>query len=321
MNLTYQNVTDALFGMENSICQCDIKGAINCLNIKQRPVYPGQSITLSFIHFNFDIAMYTNFTEDRFNATAPTCNISSYNSSSPKVDLIFQNCTNVSYIIKSNRFRPPQIKTCLLVLSTATKEQMLYAYRVNLQNCPPGFALDYNEGICKCDPKFLFQLSGLSCHIFNVAFGRPQNSWISSDSQGVIYARNCRFDYCWLISNVAFGRPQNSWISSDSQGVIYARNCRFDYCWLHPSLVQLAKPDSQCSHSRSGIACGECGPGLSAVFGTSSCKRCTNYWLFLLPVFAIAGLLLVLALFVLNLTVVDGDIYGFIFMVNALSIH
>ena len=287
MNLTYQNVTDALSGMENSICQCDIKGAINCLNIKQRPVYPGQSITLSFIHFNFDIAMYTNFTEDRFNAIAPTCNISSYNSSSPKVDLIFQNCTNVSYIIRSNSFRPPQIKICLLVLSTATKEQTLYTYRVNLQNCPPGFALDYNEGICKCDPKFLLKLSGLSCHI----------------------------------SNVAFGRPQNSWISSDSQGVIYARTCHFDYCWLHPSLVQLARPDSQCSHSRSGIACGECGPGLSAVFGTSSCKRCTNYWLFLLPVFAIAGLLLVLALFVLNLTVVDGDIYGFIFMVNALSIH
>ena len=288
MNLTYQNVTDALSGMENSICQCDIKGAtkLNCLNVKQNPVYPGQSITLSFIHFNFDIAMYTNFTEDRFNATAPTCNISSYNSSSPKIDLIFQNCTNVSYMIKSNSYRPPQTNICLLLLSTATKEQTLYAYKVNLKNCPPGFALDI-DGICKCDPKFLLKLSGLSCHI----------------------------------SNVAFGRPQHSWISNDSKGVIYARNCHFDYCRQHPSLVQLANPDSQCSHSRSGIACGECAPGLSAIFGTSRCKRCTNYWLFLLPVFAIAGLLLVLALFVLNLTVVDGDIYGFIFMVNALSIH
>ena len=287
MNLTYQNVTNALSGMENSICQCDVNGENNCLNVKHDPVYPGQSITLSFIHFNFDIAMYTNFTEDRFNATAPACNISSYNFSSPKIDLIFQHCTNVSYIIKSNSYRPPQIKTCLLLLSTATKEQTLYAFRVNLQRCPPGFALDYNEGICKCDPKFLLKLSGLSCHI----------------------------------SNVAFGTPQNSWISSDSKGVIYAVNCHFDYCWQHPSLVQLTKPDSQCSHSRSGIACGECAPGLSAVFGTSRCKRCTSYWLFLLPLFAISGLLLVLALFVLNLTVVDGDIYGFIFMVNTLSIH
>ena len=166
------------------------------------------------------------------------------------------------------------------MFSTATKEQTLYAFIVNLQSCPPGFALDYNEGICKCDPKFLLKLSGLSCHISNVAFGRPQNS-------------------C----------------------VIYAVHCHYDYCWQHPSLVQLTKPDSQCSHSRSGVACGECAPGLSAVFGTSRCKRCTSYWLFLLPLFAIAGLLLVLALFVLNLTVVNGDIYGFIFMVNALSIH
>ena len=285
MDLTYQNVTNALSGMENSICQCDINGATNCLNVKLDPVYPGQSITLSFIHFNFDIAMYTNFTEDRFNATAPACNISSYNVSSPKIDLIFRNCTNVSYIIKSNR--PPLIKTCLLLLSTATKEQTLYAFRVNLKGCPPGFALDYNEGVCKCDPKFLHQLSGLSCHI----------------------------------STVTFGRPQNRWISNNSNGVVYAVNCHFDYCWQHPTLVQFAKPDSQCSHSRSGIACGECPSGLSAVFGTSRCKRCTSYWLFLLPVFAIAGLLLVLALFVLNLTVVDGDIYGFIFVVNTLSIH
>ena len=57
------------------------------------------------------------------------------------------------------------------------------------------------------------------------------------------------------------------------------------------------------------------------MFGTSRCKKCTNYWLFLIPAFAIAGLLLVLVLFVFNLTVVDGDINGFILMVSGLSIH
>jgi len=41
----------------------------------------------------------------------------------------------------------------------------------------------------------------------------------------------------------------------------------------------------------------------------------------MIPVYALAGVLLVVALFVLNLTVVDGDVYGFIFMVNGLSTH
>ena len=86
-------------------------------------------------------------------------------------------------------------------------------------------------------------------------------------------------------------------------------------------MVQLSNPDAQCFYGRSGIACGECAQGLSAVFGTSRCKKCTNYWLFLIPAFAIAGLLLVLVLFVFNLTVVDGDINGFILMVSGLSIH
>ena len=285
LNLTNQTVANGLSGMENSICHCNACGAANnCLNITLDPIYPGQSITLSLAHFNFDIAMYSNFTEDRFNGIAPTCNISSHDLSSPKVDLIFENCTNVSYIIKSNR---PEIKTCLLLLSTATKEQTLYAYRVNLQECPLGFVLDRNEGACKCNPKFLIKLSGISCRI----------------------------------SSLAFNRPPNSWISNNSKGVIYATNCHLDYCLEYPSIVQLAEPDTQCMHNRNGVACGQCPSGQSTVFGTSQCKRCTSYWLFLLPLFAIAGLLLVLTLFVLNLTVADGDMYGFIFMVNALSIH
>ena len=283
INLIDQNITNGLSGRENSVCHCGIN-RINCLKVKLDPVCPGQSVALSFIHFNFDIALYTNFTEKKFNGIAPTCNISSYDFSSPKIDLIFQHCTNVSYIIKASS---PQDKTCLLLLSTATKEQTLYAFKVELNTCPLGFVLNHSEGICKCDPKLLLKLRGLSCDI----------------------------------SSVTFGRPANTWISNNSKGVIYASYCHFDYCQPYPSLVQLANPDIQCFPGRSGIACGECAQGLSAVFGTSLCKRCSNYWLFLLPVYAIAGLLLVLALFVLNLTVVDGDIYGFILMVNGLSIH
>ena len=64
--------------------------------------------------------------------------------------------------------------------------------------------------------------------------------------------------------------------------------------------------------------CGHCPVGLDSVFGSFACKKCSNYWLFLLPVFVIAGVLLVLSLFLLNVTVVHGNINGFILYVNVL---
>ena len=44
-------------------------------------------------------------------------------------------------------------------------------------------------------------------------------------------------------------------------------------------------------------------------------------WLLLIPGLAVAGILLVWMLFALSLTVKDGDIYGYIFFVNSLSLY
>ena len=69
--------------------------------------------------------------------------------------------------------------------------------------------------------------------------------------------------------------------------------------------------------------CGQCQQGLSTVFGSSQCQHYSNsnYYLFLIVPFAIAGLVLVLLLFTLNLTVTDGDVNGFILYVNIISIN
>ena len=57
-----------------------------------------------------------------------------------------------------------------------------------------------------------------------------------------------------------------------------------------------------------------CATGFDSVFGSLKCKRCSNVWLFLIPVFLLVGLLLVISLFTVNLTVVDGKINSFYFM-------
>ena len=268
-------------GWENSICLCNDNSDHhnhNCLRFEPITAYPGETISIGFMHYYFDIAIYTTFNESIYNEIAPPCGISS-----PKTDLVFNYCNKINYTVTSNSSH----SMCLLLLRTATKENTIYAFRIHLKNCSLGFVHDHNEGVCKCHPEFASSIHSLKCDI----------------------------------SNEAFLRPAGGWIGNDSNDITYTNDCRLDYCLQYPSWVQLTNPNSQCLPGRRGVACGECAQGLSAVLGTSRCKKCTNHWLFLLPVFAIAGPLLVLALFVLNLTVVDGDIYGFILMVNILSTH
>ena len=276
----YGDDNRGISGWENSICLCNDSNYQNhnCLRVEPITVYPGETISIGLMHYYFDIAIYTTFNESIYNEIAPPCGINS-----PKTDLVFNYCSKMNYTVTSNSSH----NMCLLLLRTATTENTIYAFRINLKNCSLGFVHDNKEGVCKCHPGFASSIHSLKCDI----------------------------------SNEAFLRPAGGWIGNDSNDITYTNDCRLDYCLQYPSWVQLTNPNSQCLSGRSGVACGECAQGLSAVFGTSRCKKCTNHWLFLLPVFAIAGLLLVLALFVLNLTVVDGDIYGFILMVNILSTH
>ena len=272
----------SITGWDSSVCLCN-DAYQNCLHSKLSnfSVYPGELFSIGLMCLYSSIALYATTNETKFSTIAPSCFLYPRISASPKIDLVFNHCTEINYTIST--LKP----MCLLLLKTANKQNNVYAFRIHLKNCSLGFALDHNEGVCKCHPKFATSANVLKCDI----------------------------------SNEAFQRPAGGWIGNDSNHIIYTNDCRLGYCLQYPSWVQLNDPDRQCLPSRSGIACGKCKSGLSAVFGTSRCENCTNYWLFLFPVFAIAGVLLVLGLFALNLTVVDGDLYGFILMVNSLSTH
>jgi len=154
-------------------------------------------------------------------------------------------------------------------------DRAIYAFRINLLNCESiGFYLDTQSGICTCHALLIEKLKGLRCDITTETFTRPPASWISRVGNDTAYTDNCRSGYCLLL----------------------------------PSLLHLNQPDHQCFPSRSGVACRQCANELSALFGTLRCAHCSNRWLFMIPVYALAGILLVVALFVLNLTVVDGDV-------------
>ena len=138
------------------------------------------------------------------------------------------------------------------------------------------------EGICQCDSmlaSFVILLN--SCNINDQTILCPANSWIAGKTN-----------------------------SDNSHNYQISLRCHLDYCLPHSSYLDLSHPDSQCQFNRAGLLCGECKKGLSAIFGTSKCQECPNASLFLIFVFASAGIILVIGLFIFNLTVTNGIING-----------
>ena len=201
-----------------------------------------------------------------------------------KMEVIGSICTRVS-----NTIVFPDDNWCAVYLKTfGDSYDNLNIFYIRPLSCPPGF-IKVNQ-ICVCYPK-LMKLGVLGCNINDQTILRPANSWISTTA----YNKS----YIYKIS----------------------LQCPFHYCLSHPSHLNLSTPNSQCQFNRSGVLCGQCQQGFSTILASNKCQHCPNYYLFLIIPMAIAGLVLVLILFILNLTVTDGTINAFILYVNITGIN
>ena len=123
------------------------------------------------------------------------------------------------------------------------------------------------------------------------------------------------------ISNQTAQLSGYQWVGNTSKGILADFDeCPFDYC-INKGVINLTNYSSQCNYSRTDILCGKCQPGLSTTFGTSQCRACSHYYLFLIIPFAIMGQVLVALLVVLNLTVTAGTLNGMIFYANIFRIN
>ena len=154
---------------------------------------------------------------------------------------------------------------CELYLTASPKCQLIRGERVTviytiiLLPCPRGFSL--HTGECVCDMTLSSYIPSLThCNINDQTIPRPANSWISAHTV------------------------------NNSHSYHVSLHCSFDYCLSHSSHLNLSTPDSQCQFNRSGLLCGQCQQGLSAVFGSSQCKQCSNVYLLIIIPIGIAGL-------------------------------
>ena len=120
-----------------------------------------------------------------------------------------------------------------------------------------------------------------------------------------------------------FLRSGNSWFSyiNNTQCITGTTNCPFDYCNRSNVTFDIMAPDRQCVANRTGILCGQCQSHLSIMLGSNNCDTCSNWYLFLLPVFALAGIVLMAVLMFLNLSVSVGTINGLLFYANMVKLN
>ena len=159
---------------------------------------------------------------------------------------------------------------------------------ITLLPCPPGFMLSDQQLKCVCHTTL--QHHNITCNIDDKTVHRGGIVWVNASFAG-----------------------------NESNGVIVHHHCPYGYCNLKELDIRLDSPDTQCNFNHSGILCGGCRPGLSLTLGTSQCLRCSNKYIALLIPFAIAGIVLVAFIKLLNLTVSEGTLNGLIFYANIIG--
>ena len=179
------------------------------------------------------------------------------------VNVITNNSKIVNYTIVSE-----VNDSCELFLTVSPFLYYIYeVFDVQLLPCPIGFTLQ--NGVCDCDPLLPTDID--TCYIDQSAIRRPANTWISHTQSGT-----------------------SKYLISD---------CPMDYCLPFSSSVNLLHPDSQCQFNRTGILCSQCQHHLSMVFGSSRCMKCTNVYILITIIVILAGIILIVLLYLLNLTV------------------
>ena len=158
--------------------------------------------------------------------------------------------------------------------------------RVHLLPCPPGFNLSNTSHDCICEDRLTSH--NTICDIDKLEVTSNKSLWLHAS-----YDENETY-----------------------LGLLLSTQCPPTHCAPPPVRVSLTDPDGQCLSNRSGVLCGGCAKGYSLTLSSQRCLECSNEYISLLAPFALAGILLVVSLFLLNLTVAEGTINGLVLYAN-----
>ena len=291
---TSPNSTSMVSSPERQVCICDKSNnnSIDCTRSYVLPsVYPGktfhfQGVLVGQLKGTLPGTVMAKLVNADGQRLDPSDTVQDVNSSS---------CTLLNYTIMTFKEDATNVtlklETKIVGDMSFTDRLMIFEpllVNISFKNCPVGFSLSTQSGKCEC-------LSALqpiaSCDIQNISLSLKDN-WIGYDQI--------------------------------SRRILYSYGYSLDYCYPKSTVINISDFDSQneqCRHHRIGILCGKCQEEHSVVLGSSQCRNdCKQYHLLLIPVFGLAGLILVVILIVLNMTVTVGTLNGLIFYANLVQL-
>ena len=193
-------------------------------------------------------------------------------------------CTTILQTIDTSAYRT--LKLALSVSNSETNFDATPKYLiVTIEQCPLGYHLSNETQKCECNFKWRSDAS-IICNELNGTFTRTGLTWIGMTD-----------DNCTIISQFC------------------------EYCKFPNINLYLNDSDEQCDLNRTGIYCGECAEGLGLMLGSNRCKDCSNGYIALTILFALAGVVLVIFIILMNLTVTFGVINGFLFFANVVKMY
>ncbi len=273
------NITDSeITSKPVKLCLCNGSEIINCNQTQTGTISRGQEFNLSLVAVDqMEMPIST-----RVMAYLPS---ESYSDQSEHQ--INATCTVLSFKV----FSAETPQNLSLYPEGPCSNQGLSQFKiiVNIdESCPVGFELSETGVECQCDSYLQNKTDITNCDINIKSVLRDGSYWIKGSHYGeIIMHPFCPLDYCY---------PPT------------------DNVWVNLTIENGS--DTQCAYNHAGILCGSCKEGYSLTLGSSQCRKCSNYHLFIIIPFVLAGLFLVVFLMVCNLTLASGSINGFLFYAN-----
>ena len=218
-------------------------------------------------------------------------------------DLNGKKCSSQTFVLHS---KTDNRTAGTIKLSIPSRVGEFITTTVILEECPFGFQLNLQTGVCDCVD--LFAANNIKCNIEDNSFTKPENTYWIGESRFECYTPAC-------VVKCPSGYCNRTIKEVDLMSLFNDEYCN------RTSTENNTSVDNQCIGGRVGDLCGQCARGQSLQFGTTDCKRCTNYWLFTILLYALAGVVLVVTLFLLKLTISDGLLGTVLFYAQLFSIN
>ena len=179
-----------------------------------------------------------------------------------------------------------------------------------VKECPIGFMLV--SGKCTCS-KFMMRIKKrdekvqVTCELiqheksnnFSTILRIKQHFWLGIGNKATI-KRACH-------------KHRNN----NSIAMLYSGICPLGFCNYTKDYTDTTIENDLCIGRRKGQVCSECEHGYSTVFGSKRCYKCSNMWLWTIPVYMLFGIILVFILLLLNLTISHGAFTSIVLYSNA----